>query len=422
MADENKKYDIVFIIDTSGSMSDKIVGVKNNLKQFVKDLDSISGGAECRLGLIEYELKASIKCNLTDCNLTDDTTEFLDILQTNTSGSLEYGLNAINEAINNMNFNSESQKEFILVTDEDYDDNANVITASDIENTLNENNIRLDVFGTKGLCETAWQPIANATKDTNGITGKFYYINSDFSSIFKQLANEITGHGLVNVDLNSVTNETGVFVIASNNTESNVTASFKVTAEDGDLVVGEINSNKVYTATSNTMYDDSDTSYRQNIVIPEDWNVTATENADILNVEGLNVTITSGSSGLSNDVINISSDVTNVTITDFDTADALSFGNYIQPGDLKWNIEEETRFYTEDNVMNLTIENINDFINNSDLNTTILSYSVGNGDSTNTISELLGKSLSTPTATVNHTHKMSFANNWSYKFTPSSNN
>lgn len=50
---ENGKADVIFLIDTTGSMSDAIDNVKNNISSFVRKLKEEK--VEVRLGLIEYK-------------------------------------------------------------------------------------------------------------------------------------------------------------------------------------------------------------------------------------------------------------------------------------------------------------------------------------------------------------------------------
>lgn len=202
-ATENKKYDLVFIVDESGSMQEYINNVRDNISAFVQKLRA--DGVDVQLGLVEYgDGSYSIKKH----ELTDNVDAFITDLNGITAyGDNENGLTAIMDGTNgamSMNFREGANKEFIVVTDEGYVENDTyysyyggaAYSQNEVVEKLNANGVKLDVFGRKDSgygysyynCEDEWTPVANATSgyliNGNNVRGEFYDINSDFSALF----------------------------------------------------------------------------------------------------------------------------------------------------------------------------------------------------------------------------------------------
>ena len=192
--------DIVFLFDVSGSMSYNINNVKNNVSNFVDYLKS-GGVSDYRLGFVTFEGENYI----STYNFTTNVEEFKSAVDAITTyGGEEYGLTALQAAMN-MDLRENAVKEFIVVTDEGYEENDyysdSTLTATNIQTALNNANIKVDVFGEMGSysssyyqsCQDDWEPLANSTNwaGTN-ITGKFYDINTDFSVLFQNISSEIT--------------------------------------------------------------------------------------------------------------------------------------------------------------------------------------------------------------------------------------
>ncbi len=115
--------DIVFLIDTSGSMSGAISGVKNNVTAFANQLADSS--IDFRLGLVQFGQTASSGNPIlkNGGSLTADTTQFTSwVASLSASGGIEPSFLALRSAAQQMNFRPGAQKIFILITDEDSDD------------------------------------------------------------------------------------------------------------------------------------------------------------------------------------------------------------------------------------------------------------------------------------------------------------
>lgn len=379
-----KNYDIVFIIDVSGSMDYYIDDVKNNVNSFVTKLQN-SGVGNVRFGLISYETDASAQIFSNETNLTSDINEFKSAIDNlSTYGGTEYGLTAVELAMSIVSDEDNTTKRFLVVTDEDCDDSS-MFNPTNIDNALKSRGIIMDVVGSEGSCRTEWEPLANATN------GKFYLLGSGFPSIFSDITTDI-----VNViDLNLVPeNQTGYF-IATQNSDTYTTPIFQTTgATVNDTAVGAVNEVYIYVA-------DSDTDRQQTVIIPENWNVTATNNDDKLVINGVSATVT-GAEG--SDVFSLGSDTRTVTLMDLNIdEDKLSFGNYITPGTMRHSIE--------DNHLVLSADDLRvDIPAMSEMTDEFLDYTVSNAGNSATISELIngdGQAI------------ISFAH-WSFTFTQAS--
>lgn len=410
MALLNVDTDIVFIVDTSGSMGSYINNVKNAISSFA---DSLSGeSVDFRLGLVEFGYSGLYSENnlyIKSYGFTEDVETFKTALTAlNDSGAYEYGLNAIETALA-MDFRDGVNKRFIVLTDEGYQEN-NYNSASDLSysQTLSDMQaagVTLDVVGETNMyedgCQYEWEPLANATG------GKFYDINGlnrdgDLTSTFEEIAGTIV---YVDVDLGDVPDSaTGVFVISESMSSG---AIFKASAEEGDEVVGTI-------ASSNTYVADAATDYRQVITIPEGWKVTATEKSDTLYVIGNDVTVAGGDG---NDAFSVASEVTNIALSDFTAnVDSLSFSATIPEGSLEQTTAGSALLLTSDD-MNIT------FRNTSALTESLANQNVNNGGVTNTISELINSPDIVPdepdklVVNPDSSMRMSFSR-WTYGFNP----
>ncbi|MBR5913790.1 MAG: VWA domain-containing protein [Selenomonadaceae bacterium] len=381
-----KNYDIVFIIDVSGSMNDYIADVKNNVNSFVTNLQN-SGVGNIRFGLISYETDAIAHTFSNDGNnyLTSNVDEFKTAVENlPIYGSTEYGLTAVEKAMSIVSDEDNTTKRFIVVTDEDCDDRS-MFNATNLDNTLKSREIVMDVVGIEGDCRTEWESLANNTN------GKFYLLGSGFPSIFSEITTDIVNI----VDLNLVPeNQTGYFV-ATQNSDAYTTPIFQTTGALGnDTTVGAVNEVNVYVA-------DSDTDRQQTVILTDGWNVTATKNADKLLINGVSATVTGGDGS---DVFSLGSDTRTISLMDLNIyEDKLSFGNYITPGTMRQSIENNHLVLSADNLKV-------DIPAMSEMTDEFLDYNVSNAGNSNTIRELIygdGKAI------------ISFAH-WSFTFTQSS--
>jgi len=114
--------DIVFLIDTSGSMGPEIADVRNNAIAFANALAAT--GIDYRLGLVQFGQTANNgDPRIIGGGLTSSAQTFASwVAGLTASGGTEPGFAAIRLAIRGYNFRPGAQKVFILITDEDSDD------------------------------------------------------------------------------------------------------------------------------------------------------------------------------------------------------------------------------------------------------------------------------------------------------------
>lgn len=246
--------DIVFLVDTSGSMQRYITRVKNALTSFAEDLNNES--VSFRLGLVDfgYDNNSSGNQYINDHGFFEDVESFENALSAlSSNGDQEYGLTAIHTALN-MGFRPTATKRFIMLTDEGYQENNNASRASNYiqsETALAEMNnagVVLDVVGRMnnsiGGCQYEYEPLANAT-GTAPANGKFYNIDDmDYTSTLREIVEDIveqnTGGGIA-IDLSTVADgQTGMFTL------------FKQTGENG--TTGTLSSNATFLINYNGHY------------------------------------------------------------------------------------------------------------------------------------------------------------------------
>jgi outer membrane biosynthesis protein TonB len=145
------KVDVVFIIDTTGSMEDNVIGVKNYIEHFVKPLEDMKIDVE--LGLVEFSDRDARKEKVYD--LTDSLDKFRKWLdKTRFYGGRdlpESGYEAIVIALEKIKYRESAQKAIIFVSDSpqhDFDyDGKSRYTLDRIIAILNEQNVGIDVIG-----------------------------------------------------------------------------------------------------------------------------------------------------------------------------------------------------------------------------------------------------------------------------------
>lgn len=113
------EVDMLFCIDHSASMANKIDDVRNNIVQFVNDLEEQD--ISIRLGLVSFQDGPILynSASLPDTELTDDPVEFKNWVASLTMipGRREQSLDAVTAALA-YKLRPESQKMVVLITDE----------------------------------------------------------------------------------------------------------------------------------------------------------------------------------------------------------------------------------------------------------------------------------------------------------------
>ena len=279
-----------------------------------------------------------------------------------------------------------------------------------------------------------WTPVARKTG------GNFYDINGNYAETFNEI---VLNLDCVNVNLATVPDgQTGWFLLVPGNhvTDMKSVDAVFVNAADPNIetyaqvlpVVGMVSADKVYSGDMSI--------YRQNITIPDGWNVTSTSHADILNVAGtgFGVVIASGDG---HDAVKLGDAATGIILTDHSLDDdGLEFARRQTLGTFTENVATDP--VTMTNQVALTSPTMAVYLQNfsSPLqeefdakNAQFMAYGVTNGGTTNTVYDLLfgTEPVPEPEPTivppqppiVNDTlmGRIMFAQ-WGYGFTPTEDN
>lgn len=187
---DKPKADIVFLVDTTGSMGSDIRNVSDNLSKFASGLSD----CDVQFGLVDYKDVTSDADPLTQYPFTDDIGSIksqLDVLAGSVTGGGDLNESAL-EAIDSglrYSFRSDATKQFILLTDAPFHDKSSdglsAHTSSDIKAALNSQNVRLSLISNS----SAAPAYKNAGLLTNG--GLFLNISSNFADGLSSLVESI---------------------------------------------------------------------------------------------------------------------------------------------------------------------------------------------------------------------------------------
>lgn len=169
----SNQVDIVFIVDTTGSMQDNVKGVLEHISLFIDPLQRER--IDFALGLVLFSDEEVKKAKVI--GLTDDKGKFIKWLsKVNFYGGrdlAESGFEAIVSALKGIDFRKGAQKSFLFISDSiqhdlDYDGKSNY-TLDGIISLLNEHKVSVDVIGLDYLpvkqlswgTGGEWKPIPN---------------------------------------------------------------------------------------------------------------------------------------------------------------------------------------------------------------------------------------------------------------------
>lgn len=189
------KVDMVFAIDTTGSMSDEINNVKNNIADFAQAL--INEGLDIRFCIIEYlDITTNEPTYVHTVNGSrwyNDVESVISVLEDITLGNggdwAETPIDALGEIADTdaMKYRSDAHKFAFVLTDADYKNNNNYGYADmdDITRTLAGLNIVTSVI-TNSDYKSTYSTLYNTT---GGIYADIYA--NDFNAVMLDLANNI---------------------------------------------------------------------------------------------------------------------------------------------------------------------------------------------------------------------------------------
>lgn len=133
----DRKIDVVFLIDTSGSMLDNIRSVARNLSEMISIFQE--SNLDYALGVTKFKYS-----KMLFFPLTADYTKYERLLMNVKCGGDERAYNAIVESTKRVKFRSDSTRRFILVTDEKLKGSYSIIRTI---RRLKKANITLDIIG-----------------------------------------------------------------------------------------------------------------------------------------------------------------------------------------------------------------------------------------------------------------------------------
>ncbi len=194
------QVDIIFVVDTTGSMSGYISNVKNNINSFVNEISA--AGITPNFALVEYR---DITCDGTDStkvkknsdslnwfnNVTNFKNEISKLTVSGGGDALETTIDAL-EMARELDLRPSSQKFIIVVTDAGYkvDNNYGIESMDEIIALLVEDEINVSVVSSSS-CKLTYK---NLYEKTGGV---FATVNSNFKDELLKIAD------LINEETNS---------------------------------------------------------------------------------------------------------------------------------------------------------------------------------------------------------------------------
>lgn len=193
----NKKVDLAFVIDSTGSMAGHIASVKDNITTFAQYLND--KGITLRIGVVEYRditcdgMGSTIVHNV-DHSVWQSTSEFKNTLAgigANGGGDIpETAFDGLGYLTDNKTilWSSDAYKFAVLLTDASYktDNRHGLNTISAVADAFTSRQINTSVITDTGC----FSDYSTLTTQTNGILAD---INSDFSKVLQDLADKVMG-------------------------------------------------------------------------------------------------------------------------------------------------------------------------------------------------------------------------------------
>lgn len=216
-----KKADVVFFVDTTGSMKPQFDSIRNNIDTFVSNLSS--AGIDAKYGFVKFNQSNS----LGTVQQLEEPANFL-----TTMDSMDFDLNGAHQGINAMynalqpgsvfqqpeGFRSDATKQFIIITDEVQDENLTTAGVQKNDSTPPSADLqdKINYFKSQGVDVTVMadniygnaavqlEPLAEQTGS------KLYNLTDVGSTIATDIADHIeTAASNTIMELNSIVNDDG---------------------------------------------------------------------------------------------------------------------------------------------------------------------------------------------------------------------
>ena len=177
--------DIVFLIDTSGSMGEEIASVRNNVRGFADALEA--SDVDYRLGLVQFGQSANGGHPLlVGTGLTPDADTFKGWVGTlGADGGSEYGFEAVRLATQQFSFRPGTQKVFVLISDEDSDDRDKQSTINLIQ--ANSVTVHTAVDASFGTSQSDYVDASSIRGVSGGLS---FPITGNFTTILDTIAGQ----------------------------------------------------------------------------------------------------------------------------------------------------------------------------------------------------------------------------------------
>ncbi len=186
---EAGKADVVFVVDTTGSMSEEIRNVKNNITTFVSNLEE--NKVDIRLGLVEYrDIYVDGIRSTKSYDWYTDVSDFKNKLGTLGVGGGGDTPESVVDALycaRNMKYRTGVKKYIILLTDANYKNGTSVdknATLADEIKNLCDDEISVSVVTLPGYYST----YSNLVSQTDGVSAN---INQNFASALEPLIDKM---------------------------------------------------------------------------------------------------------------------------------------------------------------------------------------------------------------------------------------
>ena len=213
--------DIVFVIDSTGSMGPHIQNVKTNVEKFSEYLESKGVGA--RMAVVEYKYiisngKESTKIHTVDGSpwhkTTDELKKTLDIIKSGIGGGVGVNEESLIDAMGfvangDLKFREDAHKFAIVLTDEGFkEDNRHGYTTDTLIAALEQQNINTSVITENGL-QHYFQKMIGSTGIIADIQSADFYgeLEKLADVIFKTITEEVTNNHVTPVESVTVTSK-----------------------------------------------------------------------------------------------------------------------------------------------------------------------------------------------------------------------
>ncbi|MCI9125255.1 MAG: VWA domain-containing protein [Eubacterium sp.] len=213
--------DIVFVVDSTGSMGPHIQNVKTNVEKFSEYLESKGVGA--RMAVVEYKYiisdgKDSTKIHTVDGSpwhkTTSELKKTLDIIKSGIGGGIGVNEESLVDALGfvangDLKFREDAHKFAIVLTDEGFkEDNRHGYTTDTLIQALQSNNINTSVITENGL-QSFFEKMIGSTGIIADIQSSDFYgeLEKLADVIFKTITEEVVNKNVKPVESVTVTSK-----------------------------------------------------------------------------------------------------------------------------------------------------------------------------------------------------------------------